>query len=105
MSHIANVEEWYISRLGEDAELDYQTNTSLKIQVLDKFPILERLSIVRKASILTLQKYIIVKGNTKFIRKKYTDFPQEEWTAHKVLRRFLEHEREHFGSLKGRLSI
>lgn len=105
LSHIANAEEWYISRLGEDAELDYQSYTGLEIQVLDNLPILERLSIVRKASLSTLQKYVIVKGKTKFIREKYTDFSQEEWTAHKVLRRFLEHEREHFASIKERLSI
>ena len=35
-----------------------------------------------------------------FKRSAYTKHPEEEWTFRKVLRRFVEHEREHIGTIK-----
>jgi len=35
-----------------------------------------------------------------FKRRAYTKHPEELWTLRKVLRRFLEHEKEHLGTIQ-----
>ena len=99
LRHICNAEEWYISRLGADADKAYEKNLGMKVDEADKLPINERLSTVRRACVATLNE-IIPEKHGVFKRADYTSYPHERWTAKKVMRRFLEHEREHIYNIR-----
>jgi len=99
LGHICNVEEWYISRLGLDAEEFYKENLGVTEEEADNLPIHERMKIVRNAVNNTLFE-IIPKREGVFTRQEYCLFPDEKWSARKVLRRFLEHEREHIYNIR-----
>jgi predicted RNase H-like HicB family nuclease/uncharacterized damage-inducible protein DinB len=100
LRHIANAEEWYISRLGAETQNEYDgfvrdTNPDEKWQ-----SILERLEATRSGAVHAL-KYAYERGvQGVFTRAAYTQHPEELWTFRKVLRRFVEHEREHIGTIK-----
>jgi uncharacterized damage-inducible protein DinB/predicted RNase H-like HicB family nuclease len=94
LHHICNAEEFYISRFGPKASKKYEEYTGLTQKDIDTLPIFERLTTVRNACTRTLQD-IAPNTNAIFTRSEYTKYPDEKWSSHKVLRRFLEHEREH----------
>jgi hypothetical protein len=96
VAHICNAEEFYMSRLGKEAESLYEGHAGMSTDELDNLPLFDRLYAVRKACKKTLFDLIPGKGASIFTRSKYTRYPQEKWTAYKVMRRFLEHEREHY---------
>ena len=96
LHHLSNAEEFYISRLGEDADRKYEAYTGIGQQEIDGLPVFDRLQVVRRACIQTLEELIPQKEGSIFTRSEYTAYPQEKWSAYKVLRRFLEHEREHY---------
>jgi predicted RNase H-like HicB family nuclease len=100
LHHVCNAEEFYVSRLGPEADAVYETYTGLPIATVDTLPLFQRLQVVRNACCKTLKDIIPEKGNTVFTREEYTDYPTEKWTAHKVMRRFLEHEREHIYNIQ-----
>jgi predicted RNase H-like HicB family nuclease/uncharacterized damage-inducible protein DinB len=89
LGHIARAEWWYLSRLGDWEEL-YSLNL--------KFPpegIFEQLERVRSIAEKILRNFPEREWGKIFKNPKYTSHPEEEWTYSKVLRRFIEHEREH----------
>ena len=47
----------------------------------------------------TLRQIVPLKTGV-FTRADFTSYPTEQWTARKVLRRFLEHEREHIYNIR-----
>ena len=104
LTHISNAEEWYKSRLGKEADILYEKYIGMAITRLDKKPVLERLELVRRGCINVLKDLVVQKGARIFTRDAFTNYPKEQWTSHKVLRRFIEHEREHYYSIKKRIS-
>ena len=105
LMHICNAEEWYISRMGAKATEIYLENAGIPESELDNLSTFERLESVRKSCIETLRE-IVPRFNLKvFKRPEFTNYPDEKWTSYKVLRRFLEHEREHYYNIKEYLSI
>ncbi|UCE36455.1 MAG: DinB family protein [Thermoplasmata archaeon] len=89
LKHIADVEWWYLSRMGTDPEID-----------LEGFPdIFDRLKYMRNYAEESLRSISHEELKRINIPSRYTS-PQQErlqeaWTWHKVFRRFLEHERLH----------
>jgi hypothetical protein len=104
LNHICNAEEWYISRLGSEADIIFVQNLGMPVDNSDELPINQRMNIVRKASKKTLNE-ILIKKDGFFTRSEFTQFPNEQWTARKVLRRFLEHEREHIYNIRWYLGM
>lgn len=96
LHHVCSAEEFYKSRLGEEADQKYVECAGMSEEEIDALPIRERLHTVRRACVETLKDVVPEKKDTIFARSEYTDYPQEKWTAYKVMRRFLEHEREHY---------
>lgn len=96
LHHVCNAEEFYISRLGKEADSIYEGYAGMSLQELDELPIFERLITVRNACVRTLEALIPSKKDAVFTRGEYTAYPDEKWTGYKVMRRFLEHEREHY---------
>jgi uncharacterized damage-inducible protein DinB/predicted RNase H-like HicB family nuclease len=100
LRHIANAEEWYISRLGLKAQREYEAFIETMKPDKKRQPILDRLYTTRQGVYHVLD--VSFEGGVPrvFKRSAYTKHPEEEWTFRKVLRRFVEHEREHIGTIK-----
>ncbi len=99
LQHIANAEEWYISRLG--AEIQEECEGFIKgINPEERWDsILERLEVTRRGCAHALE-YAFGRGlEGVFTLAAYTQHPEECWSFRKVLRRFVEHEREHIGTI------
>lgn len=105
LGHICNAEEWYVSRLGPNADAVYESSLGMSVKEADALPAFERLETVRRGCIKTLRQLVPTRGDQVFTRAQYTSYPDERWTAHKVLRRFLEHEREHIYNIRDYLGV
>lgn len=105
LTHLCNAETFYLSRLGTKSDRRYEENAGMSEDEIDELPIFERLDVVRKACKKTFEELIPDKKDTLFTRRKYSKHHGEIWTAHKVMRRFLEHEREHYYNIQEYLGI
>ena len=105
LGHVCNAEEFYVSRLGPDADMLYESSLGMNVQEVDALPVSERLGIVRRGCVETLRQLVPSRGDQVFTRAQYSSYPGERWTAHKVLRRFLEHEREHIYNIRDYLGV
>ncbi len=105
LSHICNAEEFYISRLGREADDLYEQKLGMSVDEADSLHIIERLSIVRDACIAVLTELVPQKNGILLKRSDYTNHPNETWTVYKILRRFLEHEREHIYNIRSYIDL
>lgn len=105
LSHVCNAEEFYASRLGPEADRVYESSLGVRVEEADRLPVFQRLETVRHGCVETLRQVAPGKGDRVFTRAEYTSYPGERWTAHKVLRRFLEHEREHIYNIREYLGL
>jgi predicted RNase H-like HicB family nuclease len=97
--HIVNAEEWYVSRLGRRYQRVYEGE--LRADRGKRRPSdVERLTLTRRSMVVALWKALTDEHQGPFIRRAYSKHPEELWTLVKVLRRFVEHEREHLGTMK-----
>jgi uncharacterized damage-inducible protein DinB/predicted RNase H-like HicB family nuclease len=89
LRHVGDAEEWYVSRIVPPETLPPEWEHD------EDLPIFEFLEMERRTAVERLQQ-LTRAGRTKvFYPTRWTDHPEEPWTARKALRRFLEHEREH----------
>ncbi len=95
LEHVANSEEWYISRLGAE-DHPYHLAMNARFETAE---VRVRLVAVREMAVRRLAVLTPAERSAVFTRAVYTDHPDEEWTARKVLRRFVEHEREHLAQI------
>ena len=94
--HIAQAEEWYISRLGLIPELHQFDNFTGTV--------FDYLAAVRTMATKRLRSLSPLERATVYRIAEYTQHPEEPWTMRKSLRRFLEHEREHARNIAGLLN-
>jgi uncharacterized damage-inducible protein DinB len=90
--HIANAEEWYVSRLGVIPEL----------HAFDHFPgsLFEYLDAVRRMAQTRFRSLTSLERVTIYRIPEYTSHPDEPWNLRKALRRMIEHEREHTANIR-----
>jgi predicted RNase H-like HicB family nuclease/uncharacterized damage-inducible protein DinB len=100
LRHITNAEEWYISRLSRVSQKDYEDYVRNLRRGHGTQTILERLVTTRRGAVHTLEKLFARGKPGVFTRTAYTSHPEEKWTFRKVLRRFVEHEREHIETIR-----
>jgi predicted RNase H-like HicB family nuclease/uncharacterized damage-inducible protein DinB len=105
LRHIMHAEEWYVSRLGPAIQRQYEGRLRSLCQGRRGRIIGDQLVAARKSAVLTLKE--VQQGGVPevFQRRAYTGHPDEDWTFRKVLRRFVEHEREHIGTIKQLISL
>ena len=96
--HIGNAEQFYISRLFEPDQLPREWAADRTL------PIFEFLELERRGCFDCLRRLDERQLSDVFRPIHFTDHPEEEWTASKVLRRFVEHEREHTGQARAILA-
>jgi predicted RNase H-like HicB family nuclease/uncharacterized damage-inducible protein DinB len=100
LRHIADAEEWYVSRLGTRAQRTYEDRRKCLQRDRRGLEPLERLALVREGAIHMLEAVFPDRRAGTFRRAAYTGHPEELWTFRKVLRRFVEHEREHIDTIR-----
>lgn len=89
LRHVGDAEEWYVSRIVPPETLPPEWEHD------ENLPIFEFLEMERRTAVERLQQLTRTERTKVFYPTCWTDHPEEPWTARKVLRRFLEHEREH----------
>ena len=98
LRHIGNAEQWYVSRLVPPETLPPEWEHD------EGLPIFEFLEMERRTAVERLRQLTAEERSGVFYPSHWTDHPEEPWTARKVLRRFLEHEREHTAQVREILS-
>jgi len=99
LRHVGNAEEWYVSRIVSPDTLPAEWEHD------EAMPILEFLEMERCTAVERLRGLSQAERSEVFHLTRWTQHPEEPWTARKVLRRFLEHEREHSDEIRERLSL
>ncbi len=94
LRHVGNAEEWYVSRLASPETLPPEWGHD------EDLPIFEFLEMERRTAIARLRQLTEPELSGVFYPARWTGHPEEAWTARKVMRRFLEHEREHTGQAR-----
>ena len=88
LTHLADMEEWFISRLGRT------------VQVREPDPV-RRLVDVRARTVEHLTRYAPEDRDLVFVPTlRPSDDPEELWTLRKLMRRLLEHELEHLEDVR-----
>ncbi|MCL7452080.1 MAG: DinB family protein [Anaerolineae bacterium] len=98
LRHLANAEQWYVSRLVDPETLPAEWDREEAMSMLDLLD-MERRTAMERLQMLTASERTEV-----FHPEHWTGHPEEAWTARKALRRFLEHEREHTAQVRQILS-
>jgi uncharacterized damage-inducible protein DinB len=93
LRHVGNAEEWYVSRLVPPESLPAEWRDDEGLPLWD-FLEMERRTALERLRALSAEERVGV-----FYPTAWTHHPDEAWTLRKVLRRFLEHEREHTGQV------
>ena len=88
------IELFYISIFGDEMESKFLESINLTKDELESLSLLERVVKVRQGVITILRTYYQQSGNNEFISAEDSEFPGELWTIKKVIRKFIEHERE-----------
>jgi len=94
LRHVGNAEEWYVSRLvlPETLPPEWEHDEDL--------PVFEFLEMERRTAVARLRQLTEEERSGVFYPAHWTQHPEEPWTVRKVLRRFLEHEREHIAQVR-----
>lgn len=94
LRHVGNVEEWYVFRLVDPDTLPSEWDED------DALPIFPFLEMERRTVVERLRRLTATERSTIFRPDRWSEHPEEPWTARKALRRLLEHEREHIRHVK-----
>lgn len=94
LRHIGNAEEWYVSRILPAERLPAEWEHD------DEMPLMEFLHMQRATALDCLRRLSAEERSGVYYPTRWTKHPGEAWTARKVLRRFLEHEREHTAQIR-----
>jgi uncharacterized damage-inducible protein DinB/predicted RNase H-like HicB family nuclease len=94
LRHVGRAEEWYVSRLLAEEELPAEWCET------EDMPVFDYLDMVRQTALHILRHLTKEQRSKVFYPAYQARHPDEGWTARKVLRRFLEHEREHIGQVR-----
>jgi hypothetical protein len=94
LRHIGNAEEGYSSKLVDPDRLPEEWDHD------DAMPIREFLEMERGTAVAILRDLDDSERSSVHLRLKSDGVTEEPWSARKVLRRFLEHEWEHYRHIK-----
>jgi uncharacterized damage-inducible protein DinB/predicted RNase H-like HicB family nuclease len=94
LRHIGNADQWYVSRIVPPETLPPEWEDD------EDLPPFECLDMARRTAIDRLRQLTGEQRSGVFYPTVWTEHPEEPWTARKVLRRFLEHEREHTAQVR-----
>ena len=99
LRHIGNAEEWYVSRLVPPETLPPEWEHD------DELPLLDFLAMERRTAVDRLSRLTAEERSAVVYPTRWTNHPDEPWTARKALRRAVEHEREHTAQIQEMLIL
>ncbi len=99
LRHIGNAEEWYVSRIAPPETLPPEWEHD------EDMPSMDFLEMERRTAGARLRQLTEAERSEVFYPRLWTRQPEEPWTARKVMRRFLEHEREHTAQIRQMLEL
>ncbi len=102
---IYNTELFYISRFGEEVEHKFYVAINMTKDELDSLTLLERVVKVRQGAVTVLKIYYPKQHEKVFKNKKDTAFPDELWTIKKIIRKFIEYEREKINAIRALVEV
>jgi uncharacterized damage-inducible protein DinB/predicted RNase H-like HicB family nuclease len=94
LRHIGDAEQWYVSRITDPHTLPREWDDDEKLPTFDYLE-MERRTAVERLRLLTDEE-----RSATVYPARWTNHPDEPWTARKALRRLLEHEREHYHQIR-----
>ncbi len=94
LRHVGSAEEWYVSRVVGPDTLPPEWEHD------EELPTFEFLEMERRTALARLWQLTEEERSGVFHPIRWTNHPEEPWTARKVLRHFLEHEREHTAQVR-----
>ena len=100
LKDIYSTEIFFIGRFGEDVEEKFFDAINLTKDELESLSILERVVKVRQGAIAILRSYYPKLGDRVFKSAGDSEYPEEQWTIKKVIRKFIEHERERINAIR-----
>ncbi|NHK31637.1 MAG: hypothetical protein FK730_09815 [Asgard group archaeon] len=95
-----NAEMFYILRFGEETEQRFFESIDMTKDELESLSILERVIKVRQGAIALLRIDYRKLEDRVFKSQDNTEVPEEDWTIKKILRKFIEHERERTDAIR-----
>lgn len=99
LRHVGNAEQWYVSRLAPPESLPSEWDHD------EDLPLFDFLEMERRTAVARLRQLTPAERVGIFYPTAWTRHPEEPWTLRKVLRRFLEHEREHTAQVRQILDL
>jgi hypothetical protein len=94
LRHVGNAGEWYVSRLVQPETLPPEWAND------ERLPIVEFLEMEGRTALDRLHRLTDAELAAVVTQPRWTDHPDELWTARKALRRRIEHELEHLGQVE-----
>lgn len=98
LRHVGNAEQWYVSRIVDPETLPAEWADD------EHVPIFAFLDMERETAVERLRRLTDRELADLVYPTRWTNHPDEPWTARKVLRRMLEHEREHIEHIRNVLA-
>lgn len=105
LKDIYYTELFFISRFGDEVEQKFLETIKMTKDELESLTLLERIVKVRQGAIAILRSYYPKLTDKVFKSKEDTNFPDEQWTIKKVIRKFIEHERERINAIRKLVTI
>ncbi len=91
---------FYISRFGAELEEKFFGVINLTTDELESLSLYERIFKVQLGAIALLRSKYANHANEILISEKLPEYPKEQWTIKKIIRRFIEHERESINEIR-----
>lgn len=105
LKDIYNTELFFISRFGDEVEQKFLEAIKMTKDELESLTLLERVVKVRQGAIAILRSYYPKLTDKVFKSAADTNFQDEQWTIKKVIRKFIEHERERINAIRELVAV
>jgi hypothetical protein len=102
---IYHTELFFIHRFGEGVEQKFFEAIVMTEDELESLTLLERVVKVRQGAIAILRSYYPKLKDEVITSAKDTEHPDEQWTIKKVIRKFIEHERERINAIRALVEV
>ena len=100
LAKIYTTELFYISRFIDEIEQKFFEAIKLTKDELESLSLYERIIKVQQGYIALLRRYYANHAGKTYSFKEDPEYPSEDWTIRKIVRRLIEHERECINTIR-----
>jgi len=105
LKDIYYTELFFVSRFGDEVEQKFLEIIKMTKDELESLTLFERVVKVRQGAIAILRLYYPKLTDKVFNSTEDSNFPDEQWTIKKVIRKFIEHERERINAIRELVNV